>query len=286
MKTLKEIFFQELKLDNNKISTIKSEILDNYFDKSRKLSLLKNPWNCDCESYKLLTKVVSNNDAQKQMFTCFSTMEPLVGLDKSEICSNSVMTIVTIMISISSVVLGIAIVVFYKYNKVIKMFLYSRNWCLWWVVEDELGQDKKYDVFLSYCQDDEDFVMSKILPRLEKSEKSFKLCLQFRDWKINDWISDNITQSVLNSKRTVIVLSKNYLRNPWALTVFKTAHEHMIKEKCNSLIIIVYGEIRSTERLGSDIKKYLNKNTCISSNEANFWNKFLYALPHTTDKCL
>ena len=87
---------------------------------------------------------------------------PIDEMDKFEICpsySNPLIMIFTYLVSFSSIIFGILMALFFKYNLQIKMYLYSRNLCLWWIKEDDIDKDKKYDMFLSFCHEDNDLVM-------------------------------------------------------------------------------------------------------------------------------
>lgn len=65
--------------------------------------------------------------------------------------------------------------------------------------------------------------MDELVKRLEDQE-GFKLCLHFRDWMPGDWIPDQIVRSVDRSRRTVVVLSKNFVESVWSTLEFKAAH--------------------------------------------------------------
>jgi len=75
-------------------------------------------------------------------------------------------------------------------------------------------------------QDEE--VIDELVNRLEGKE-GFKLCLHFRDWTPGDWIPDQIVKSVDQSKRTVVILSKNFVESVWSRLEFKAAHAQVKK---------------------------------------------------------
>ena len=73
---------------------------------------------------------------------------------------------------------------------------------------------------------DEAWVLEELVNRLEGQE-GFKLCLHFRDWTPGDWIPDQIVRSVDQSRRTVVVLSKNFVDSVWSRLEFKAAHSQV-----------------------------------------------------------
>ena len=56
------------------------------------------------------------------------------------------------------VVFLLVIVMFYKFNKDIKIFLYYPDMCLWCAIEEELDKDKIYDAFLCLAAIDQHLV--------------------------------------------------------------------------------------------------------------------------------
>ena len=221
-----------------------------------------------------------------EMFTCFSKRISLIKQDKEKICpspNNPLIIILAISISFINLVLGCIIALFYKYNLQIKLFLYSRNWCLWWIKENDIDKDKKYDIFLSFCHEDQDFVMSEIVRNLEEGEKPFKICIHSREWEQAEWIHKNILRSILESRRTVIFLSKNFLHSNWSMMEFKTAYQNMMNEKRLRLIVILYDDIGPLNNVDPELRQYLETKTYISWNDSNFWRKFLFSLPRVTD---
>lgn len=183
-----------------------------------------------------------------------------------------------IIASISLAVFGILLALVNHYKIEIKIWLYSHN-IKWPISEESLDQDKKYDAFLSYSHKDEELIVKHLVPGLEGGNTPFKLCLHLRDWVIGDWIPQQIARSVDESRRTIIVLSRNYLNSVWGRTEFRAAYSSALNEKRSRIIVILYGDI-STSDLDTELKAYLSMNTYIKWGDDNFWEKLRYALPH------
>lgn len=215
--------------------------------------------------------------------TC-PTSTPLYTLTMEEICKDNKTTriiIVSISIAVFGIVLGLLLGLYYSYKTEIKIWLYSHN-IMWFISEESLDYDKKYDAFISFSHKDVELIATHLVPGLEGGSSPFKLCLHYRDWVVGDWIPAQIARSVDESRRTIIVLSQNFLDSVWGPMEFRTAHSSALNERRNRLIIILYGDV-STDDLDPELKAYLSMNTYIKWGDYWFWEKLRYALPHRPD---
>ncbi|RWS15116.1 Toll-like protein [Dinothrombium tinctorium] len=112
----------------------------------------------------------------------------------------------------------------------------------------------------------------------------FKLCIHERDWLPGNLISWNIVNSVQNSRRTILVLSKEFIKSIWFRVEFHTAYYQMLEDKIDRLIVIVKGELPPKEELDKDLVFLLTTKTYLVWGEKWFWEKLRYALPHKKRK--
>lgn len=293
-------------LSNNNIKDILLEGADELswsfkITKNIKIQLDNNPLNCSCNIYHLLR--YSEGKMKKKGTNLFildidnlRCNEPNIlnerlvkQLESDEIIEtlscykNSPPKIITskwliggcIVITLIGILTGI---IYYHYQRDIKIWLYEKNWCLWWVTEREIDKDKIYDAFISYSHMDDDFVVNKLVQNLENGQR-YKLCVHYRDWPAGEWIADQVVRSVASSRRTIVVLSENFLNSEWAKMEFRTAHRQALSDGTTRLIIVVYGEL-SEIPMDDDIKHYLRMNTYVKWGDPWFWEKLKYALPH------
>lgn len=115
-------------------------------------------------------------------------------------------------------------------------------------------------------------------------EQYYKLCVHERDWLPGNLISWNIINSVKNSKRTILILSKDFIKSIWFQVEFHTAYYQMLEDKIDRLIVIVKGELPPKEELDKDLVFLLTTKTYLVWGEKWFWEKLRYALPHKKQK--
>ena len=70
-----------------------------------------------------------------------------------------------------------------------------------------------YDVFISYSHVDRTWVWRSLLPRLEKA--GLKVCIDDRDFEYGVPSLINMERAVDNSRRTLIVLTPNWVSSAW-----------------------------------------------------------------------
>lgn len=87
---------------------------------------------------------------------------------------------------------------------------------------------------------------SKLVPVLESGDPKYRVCLHYRDWIPGEYILNQIDQSIEASRRTIVILSSNFIQSVWGQMEFKTAHSKALKDKFNRIIIIVVGEVSRT----------------------------------------
>jgi tetratricopeptide (TPR) repeat protein len=72
-----------------------------------------------------------------------------------------------------------------------------------------------YDAFISYSHKDEEWVVTTLLPALEKV--GLKVCIDFRDFEAGKASLFNMQDSIQTSRHLVLVITRNWLESEWAL---------------------------------------------------------------------
>jgi len=189
-----------------------------------------------------------------------------------------------IIIVMALIALCVILIAYTCYKDQVIIYLYSKSWARYLCfTEDLIDKDKPYDAFLSYSHMDAEFVEQTLLPGMESPKDpsdKYKCLIHTRDWNVGEMIPDQIIHSVESSRRTLIVLSKNYIEAMWTKLEFRAAHTQALQDKTQRVIIVVMGELPESKDLDEDLQKYLNMNTYLNSEDPWFWQKLRYALPH------
>ncbi|CAH1986363.1 unnamed protein product [Acanthoscelides obtectus] len=265
---------QILALDNNRLQNLSIGVLNALKNDTNltELTLFGNPWTCRCSNLEFQRFLMSSYKKVKtNTILCAETSKPLIN---QQLCKPTLHILIQIAVPVLVLLLFLALaaVIYYKYNHEIKVWLFSKNLCLWFVTEEELDKDKKYDIFISYSQKDEDFIVDHLLPGLESGPNPFKTCIHIRDWVPGDYIAEQVVKSVMDSRRTLVVLSNNFLESDWGKLEFRMAHQNAIEEGRVKVIVVKYGELDEA-KLDVDFKAYIKTNTYVEWGKPWFWNK-------------
>ncbi len=94
------------------------------------------------------------------------------------------------------------------------------------------------DIFISYSHDDSKWVKEVLLPKLESH--GFSVVIDFRDFKTGSFGVDEMERGVLQTRRTLLVLSKSYLSSEWAKfenVMAQTSDPSAVKRKIIPILI-------------------------------------------------
>ena len=224
-----------LDLSNNNIETIDRSL---QCDLERlgnlTLNLENNPLRCDCEHTEFVKWMTDSKISfvHRDLYTCdfgkdlryLSTAEvKKLYHDLQKIC---VFYTPLIVIGTASLVLFLSIVggsMAYRYRWNLRYIYYfakykargneNRRHGYEQIAADE---DQHLDVNVSYADEDFQFVIEKIYTELEVN-RGVRLYIRDRNAEAGEYICDNIFDAIENTKKTLIVMSKAYLRHKWCV---------------------------------------------------------------------
>ena len=86
--------------------------------------------------------------------------------------------------------------------------------------------------------------------------------------KVGEAISDQIVGSVNNSRKTLILLSNDYVRSEWTKLEFKTA-----TSLSRRVVVVMMEKLDNIHNLDQEFRLYLKLNKSIDANDKKFWAK-------------
>ncbi|XP_049884092.1 protein toll-like isoform X2 [Pectinophora gossypiella] len=275
-----------LDLSRNHVARMSAEAAAALFTvKERHVRFLGNPIICDCENKPFIQELMDHFDQVDDYtsLTCIDDGRWIKEVNPENLCLASNRVFMTGLLAGLGVLVGLTALLaggYYRYGQQAKVYLYSRGFCLFCIREDEVDADRNYDAFLSFSHKDEDFITEHLLPTLESEPYGYKICVHYRNWVAGELIPTQINKSVEQSKRTIIVLSKNFMESVWGLLEFRTAHLSALKEGRSRVIIVIIDDILESANLDGELRSYLRTNTYVKWGDQWFWDKLRYALPH------
>ena len=108
----------------------------------------------------------------------------------------------------------------YKYFLVTMMYKQHQQ-------QQEAQRNYEYDAFVSYNSRDELWINEELQPKLE-DEFGLRLCLHQRDFVLGGDIMEQITSSIENSRKTLLILSPNFLASTWCHWEMNLAHNRLL----------------------------------------------------------
>ncbi|CAL4067119.1 unnamed protein product, partial [Meganyctiphanes norvegica] len=262
------------------------------------VNILANHWTCHCQFVQSFNIWMSGNDRKvvnANEIMCYADMrnaEPsdfIVDLNYTS-CSNITTTLIhpllfdgilfpIIAICVPFIVIVLLLIFCFIYHGTIRVCIYSRCGCrLCYRSSPPEDSDKPYDAFVSYSSKDVSWVNQVLAGELERGENPYQLCLHYRDFANTTYIGDSIIDAVNSSRRTIVILSKNFIENEWCRFEFKSVHQEILKKHRNRILVIILGEIPSRD-LDPDLRIFLKTSKVIRTNDKFFWEKLKFLLP-------
>jgi len=200
-------------LQNNKIKSLQPDITGLNIS-SVHLNLNHNPWECSCENQWMIDwfkslSLTSPNNADASCASPSRLEGRIIAMStKDDFCVNPSLRMLKIsLLSTLTPVAALVLFGFAVYRLKVQLF---RRWKFHPFDRDEcVGEDMDYDAFLCFSSGDKNLHGIHILELLES--KGYRVCYHVRDFRPG-LILDNIIQSIQRSKRTVCLLSTNFLR--------------------------------------------------------------------------
>ena len=224
------------------------------------LDLNRNPIVCDCSievlrKWLLTDTIVFLEEYDKGDSYCCSKPNSLKGLSITQIhldCKSYLWTYILISLSCALVIVITTIfIVKYRWHIQYKLFLlFNRRRAVQnYRVDDDGGDDDdengmpRYDAYVTYHREDEDWVDGELLANIEKGEEPFKLCLRTRDIRAGRLIFNELSLHIQRSRKILVILSPHFVENNWCYFELNMAHHRVLEENSSVLIFVILEDI-------------------------------------------
>ena len=138
----------------------------------------------------------------------------------------------------------------------------------------------RYDVFVSYAEENIDWVQLELLPVLE-GEWGLRLCIHQRDFRPGKHIVDNISDCVDESDRVLMVFSPHFASSEWCQFELRYC-QSCVMERDDVMVLVVLGDTESRDMTGAMLAM-LRTTTYIEWQDEqgarnSFWGRLRLAL--------
>ncbi|XP_048248288.1 toll-like receptor 4 [Haliotis rufescens] len=147
------------------------------------------------------------------------------------------------------------------------------------------GEDNfTYDAFVSYADEDRGFVVEDMRNMLERHH-GLRLCIHHRDFMVGEAITANIMNAVQSSRKTIVVLSSNFLKSKWCDYEVHMAKLESIHTGRDVLCVVWYAELPDNSSLSRDLQDEVQYGTYIryptaEDEKLEFWENLKAAISY------
>ena len=190
---------------------------------------------------------------------------------------------IVIAVSGTLVLVAIVILLFAAYRKRwhLRHFIFRVHQMVKVRQSNEQDIDYEYDAFILYSGEEEDrlWVHRVLLNTLEK-DYGMKLHIHLRDFLVGEFIANNIANAIAKSRKTIAIITPNFVRSPWCVEEVHMAHA----AGPSQLHLVLYKHIPATEVEVPELIRHLleNKTYCEwvedGQGERLFWKKIVSVL--------
>uniref|UniRef100_T1JLB7 TIR domain-containing protein n=1 Tax=Strigamia maritima TaxID=126957 RepID=T1JLB7_STRMM len=302
LESVKNLTFSD-KLTNislrfNYLTQLEPPILKLFTESNvRTVWLARNHWKCSCDMRELRNLAVKSKTdfADRQDTRCMVNENDKVSTfdlyDVDDFCTqtrdintNNAGSIVWPIVAVIVIIVSVLVILSIRFKLEIKYFLFAKGWCLGLVTEEDIDAAKQYDAFVSYSSADGEWVRDVLVAGLEEGQPAYKLCLHERDWLAGEFIPEQIVLSVQESRRTIIVLTPDFLSSAWSQIEFNVAYHKAFEDRVRRLIVVVPKEMPKLDMARDDLRAFLATTTYLEASKPHFWTKLRCSMPRIRPK--
>lgn len=185
-------------------------------------------------------------------------------IDMHELCetsppppyTNNTLTTLSISIPAVLIVSVLLVVAYWKWWYIKYFFVLCKNSAILTFMDDSDGGKEAivkggkddsletylYDVFVSYSDQNREWVLDEFIPNVEKRE-SINVCLHERDFQVGYGILENIVSCMDRSRCLLLLISENFLLSQWCQFEMNLAQHRLLETRREKLILVLLEDI-------------------------------------------
>ncbi|XP_067677358.1 toll-like receptor 4 [Haliotis asinina] len=167
-----------------------------------------------------------------------------------------ILTIVVLVMALS-----LAGILFRYRWKLRYLYYVMRNRHRGYLPAPDVEHNFEFDAFISYADEDRGFVVNEMRQVLE-DKNGLSLCIHHRDFLPGEAIAANILKAISTSRKTVVILTRNFLKSHWCRYELEMAKMESIYTGRNTLLIVLMEDI-PVKDLPVDIVEVMRKDSYV-----------------------
>ncbi len=269
-------------LDDNDLGYLDPNITDLDLT-NMTLSLENNPWHCSCEDLWFKHWLLSNNAPKgisSQKIKCAKPPalfnREIIHVSDEEFCPSSVDISIVVSIAVCipiTTVLLVTLGIFANFR--FRVWLYAKTKWHPFDLDECIGEKKEYDAFVSYAEEDSEWV-TDLIERLEA--EGYKILCHVRDFPPGMPTTESVGNAVNTSKRTICVLTPDFVNSAMCNWEFVSVLNNDLLDNKRRLVLLVK-ELVPEEDRGLSLRGYMRNYTYIEAWADYFWDRLRYSLP-------
>nr|WBP49901.1 Toll-like receptor protein [Mimachlamys nobilis] len=253
------------------------------------LDLSNNPFVCSCPLYWFRKEWIPDNIKKLRSYPSHYYCESPQAM-KSRLVSDyfpsaaeclDPLVVMAIVLSVCLFVIVTVGALGYKYRWHLKYYVFLCRTKSGYKRINEEEDHFHFDAFVAYNSDDRDWVLTKLMPFLEKQQK-FRLCLHDRDFDPGKLISDNIVENMRKSRKLILVLSNSFTSSEWCQFELLMAQGRFLKEGSKTVILVMLEKVTLDQMSGTLGVLLQNNNAIEWTNDRMgrnlFWDELLSSI--------
>ncbi|XP_045203810.2 toll-like receptor 4 [Mercenaria mercenaria] len=254
-----------------------------------KINIARNNLKCVCENIEFFLWVKKHKDkfAKIEETNCKfknSTSVSLATLNYDQLrleCSSYLTLILIASLSVLFFIIILICALVYRFRWNLRYLYYMTKMKLFADYQRMNDTEYEKDVFVSYADEDRGFVIQQVKRELEEKGE-ISLLIHDRDFRPGEYVVDNILRAITSTRRTLIILTKDFVRSKWCMYELNMARMEAADTGRNVLCVILKEDI-PLKHLPIEIIDVLQKKTyleypTIEDNLQGFWDRLRVTL--------